>query len=234
MLYFNTPDPIQNSDSNKNYNPIFKSDDFLSITVMGPDAAAVIPFNLPVNALQSTNNGYTQGVPSPQGYLIDAEGYIDFPVIGKLKLGGLSRTDAIELIKKQLQVYVYNANIQIRILNFKVTVLGEVKNPGTFTIPNERLTLLEAIGLAGDLNITAKRKKVVVIRDIDGKKSETRIDLTSKTLFSSPVYYLNQNDVVYIEPNRAKMNSSVLNPANAGIIISAVSLMITVAAFLTR
>jgi polysaccharide export outer membrane protein len=113
-------------------------------------------------------------------------------------------------------------------------VLGEVKSPGTFNIPNERITLLEAIGLAGDLNITAKRKNVLVIRDIDGKKTETRIDLTSKALFSSPVYYLNQNDMVYIEPNRAKINSSVVNASNVGIVISVISLLVTMSVLFTR
>ncbi len=234
MVYFNTAEQITAADANKNYTPVFHTDDFLAITVTGLDLEAVQPFNLPISNLQSVNNGYTQGTPSPHGYLIDTEGNIDFPVIGKLKLGGLSRSEAIEYLKKQLQVYVYNASVQIRILNFKVTVLGEVKNPGTFNIPNERITLLEAIGLAGDLNITAKRKNILVIRDIDGKKTETRIDLTSKTLFSSPVYYLNQNDVVYVEPNRAKINSSVVNASNVGIVISIISLLTTMTVLLTR
>jgi polysaccharide export outer membrane protein len=106
-------------------------------------------------------------------------------------------------------------------------VLGEVRNPGTFTIPNERITLPEAIGIAGDLQITGIRNNVLVIRDIDGKKTETRVDLTKKDLFNSPVYYLQQNDVIYIEANRAKRNSSVVNTSNVSLVISVISLFVT-------
>ncbi len=201
---------------------------------MGMDAEAVKPFNLPVLLNNNVMNGYTNGNANPQGYLIDAEGNIDFPVLGKIKIAGLNRNEATELLKEKLKPYLKEVSILIRILNFKVTVLGEVRNPGSFNIPNERITLLEAIGIAGDLNITAVRKNVLVIRDENGKKTEYRVDLTKKGVFVSPVYYLNQNDVVYVQPNRAKINSSVINPANAGIVISAVSLIVSVLVLLSR
>lgn len=226
---------MNGNENNKNYNPVLKSDDLLSIIINGPDQEALKPF-----AFQMTNNvvssmgGYTQGTPTQPGFLIDHEGNLELPIIGKTKLAGLTRTEAVEALKEKLKPYLSNISIVIRIINFKVTVLGEVKNPGTFTIPNERITLPEALGIAGDLNITGLRKNVLVIRDVDGKKTEYRVDLTSKDLFASPVYYLNQNDLVYVEPNRAKINSSVINPANAGIVISAVSLIITVIALITR
>lgn len=234
LIYFNSKNAMASSEANKNYTPVLKSDDFISVNVMGLDEVAVKPFNLPVTVYNNAMSGYTSGVPSTQGYLIDAEGNIDFPVIGKIKLGGLNRNEATEVLKEKLKQYVNNPTVLIRILNFKVTVLGEVRNPGTFNIPNERITLLEAIGLSGDLNITAVRKNVLVVRDVDGKKTEYRVDLTAKDLFASPVYYLNQNDVVYVQPNRAKINSSVINPANAGIIISAVSLVISVIVLITK
>ncbi len=232
MIYFQ--DSMGNTDLNKNYTPILKTDDLLSITVTGIDMDAIKPFNLPIIQINSNQGGYAQGTPSPPGYLIDSEGNIDFPVVGKIKLAGLTRSAAIDLMKEQLKPYLNNPNIQVRILNFKVTVLGEVRNPGTFTIPNERVTLPEALGIAGDLLITGKRKNILVIRDVDGKKTETRIDLTSKQLFSSPVYYLNQNDVVYVEPNRAKINSSVINASNIGIVISIISLVTTIVVLLAR
>ncbi len=216
-------------------NPIFRKDDLLSITVMGMDPESVFPFNMPISQQYATNvGGYSQGAPTPPGYLIDGAGEIDFPVIGKIKLAGLTRTEAVELLKSKLSAYVAKPNVNIRILNFKVTVLGEVRNPGTFTIPNERVTLLEALGIAGDLLITGVRKNVLVIRDEDGKKTETRVDLTTTDIFNSPVYYLQQNDVVYVEPNRAKMNSSVVNAANVGIAVSVLSLLITMATLLSR
>jgi polysaccharide export outer membrane protein len=228
------------SEVNKNFIPVLKTDDLLSITVMGIDADAVKPFNLPVSLLNNNIVGsYTQGNPTPPGYLIDVLGNIDFPVIGKIKVGGLTRDAAVELIKQKLDnnkdsIYVKNPNVNIRILNYKVTVLGEVRNPGTFTIPNERITLPEALGIAGDLLITGVRKNVLVVRDIDGKKTETRVDLTSKKLFSSPVYYLTQNDIVYVEPNRARINSSVVNTSNISLVVSVISLLVTMAVLFTR
>ena len=223
-----------NTEINKSYNPVLRTDDVISITVLGLDDQAVKPFNLPVLNLPQTGGSYSQGFTTPPGYLIDSEGYIDFPVIGKIKLAGLTRGAAIEFLKEKLKTYLNNPTVLIRILNYKITVLGEVRNPGTFTIPNERITLLEALGIAGDLNITAVRKNVLIIRDVDGKKTETIIDLTSKELFSSPVYYLQQNDVVYVEPNRAKINSSVVNTSNISLVVSVISLLVTMAVLFTR
>lgn len=220
---------LSNTEANKNYTPTLKPDDVLSITVMSLDEIAAKPFNLPITTFNQNMGGYNQGAPSPPGYLIDADGNIDFPVIGKIKLGGLTRQAAIDLLKEQLKTYLNNPTIILRILNYKVTVLGEVRNPGTFTIPNERVTLLEAIGIAGDLQITALRKNVIVVRENEGKRTETLVDLTSKDLFSSPVYYLQQNDVVYVEPNRAKRNSSAINASNVSLVVSVISLLITVA-----
>ncbi len=234
LIYFQGSEAVSTSDANKNYTPILRTDDLLSINVMGVDADAVKPFNLPQQYAAQIVGGYMQGAPTPPGYLIDGDGNIDFPVLGKIKLGGLDRTAAAELLKVKLQAYVNNPSVLIRILNYKITVLGEVRNPGTFTIPNERISLPEALGISGDLLITAVRKNVLVIRDVDGKKTETRVDLTSKSLFSSPVYYLHQNDVVYVEPNRAKINSSVVNASNVGIAISVLSLLITMVTLLSR
>ena len=225
---------ISNSEANKNYSPVLHTDDILSINVNCLDLESAKPFNLPITNNNAMVGGYSQGVQPPPGYLIDLNGNIEFPVIGKIRLGGLTRAAAIDTLKGLLKPYIQNPNIQMRILNFKVTVLGEVRNPGTFTIPNERITLPEALGIAGDLLITGVRKNVIVIRDVDGKKTETKVDLTSKQLFSSPVYYLNQNDVVYVEPNRAKMNSSAINTSNVGIIISIISLITTIAVLLSR
>lgn len=223
-----------NTEINKSFNPVLRVDDIISITVMNIDEQSAKPFNLPINNVNQNMGGYTQGMPTPPGYLIDTDGNIEFPIIGKIKLAGLTRTAAVDLLKSELKTYLNNPTVLIRILNFKVTVLGDVRNPGTFTIPNERVTLLEAIGIAGDLQITGVRKNVLVIRDIDGKKTETRVDLTTKDLFSSPVFYLQQNDVVYIQPNRAKINSSVVNTANVSLAISVISIFVTMAVLFTR
>lgn len=234
MVYFSSAEAIKNAETNKTYTPVLRKDDLLSITISGADPEAVKPFNLPINSMNNNLANYTSGLPALTGYLVDGEGNIDMLVIGKVKLAGLNRMEATELIRERLKSYLNNPIVSIRIMNFKVTVLGEVKGPGTFTIPNERISLPEALGLAGDLNITARRKNVLVIRDVDGQKTEYRVDLTSKELFSSPVFYLNQNDIVYVEPNRARINSSAVNTANVGIIISVISLLTTIAVLISR
>lgn len=234
LVYFNSKEALSGEGVNKNYDPVLKTDDVLSITVLGIDPEAVRPFNIPVTTVNQNIGGYSQGAPTPQGYLIDPQGNIDFPVIGKIKIAGLSRSSAIDTLKACLKPYLNSPTILIRIINYKITVLGEVRNPGTFTIPNERVTLPEALGIAGDLLITGVRKNVLVIRDVDGKKTETRVNLSSKELFSSPVYYLAQNDVVYVEPNRAKINSSAVNTANISLVVSVVSLLVTMGVLLTR
>ena len=232
LIYFQGN--LTSNESNISSSPILRSDDLLSITIMGLDEEAAKPFNLPISNFNQNLGGYTQGAPSPPGYLIDRDGNIDFPVIGKIKLGGLTRGAAVDSLKERIKPYLSNPTVIVRILNYKVTILGEVRNPGSFTIPNERITLPEALGIAGDLTITGKRKNVLVVRDVEGKKTETRVDLTTKELFTSPVFYLQQNDVVYVEPNRAKINSSVVNPSNVSLVISIISLFVTMAVLFTR
>jgi polysaccharide export outer membrane protein len=213
--------------THSSYNPTIKSDDLLSILVMAHDEKSTAMFNLPLAIGNNLYGGYAMGAPTAPGYLVNSEGNVEFPVIGTIHLAGLTRTEAINLLKEKLASYIVNPTISLRILNFRITVLGEVKTPGTFTIPNERVTILEALGIAGDLLITGERHNVLVIRDEDGKRKEYRIDLTQESIFSSPVFYLQQNDVVYVEPNRAKRNSSVLNASNTGVVISSLSLVLT-------
>jgi len=225
LVYF------QNEISGKghtNYTPTFKADDFISIVVSGEDPEAVAAFNLPVTVgVGAASSGYTQGIPEKKGYLIDAHGNVQLPVLGNIQMAGLNRMDATVLIQEKLSAYINNPVVNIQILNFKITVLGEVGNPGTFKIPNERITILEAIGLAGDLQITGVRKNVLVIRDNNGEKEEYRVDLTGKELFNSPIYYLQQNDVVYVEPNAASRSNSTIWKTTGGVFISLTSLIIT-------
>lgn len=219
--------------ANVNYTPVFKADDFLAIDVTSLDAESVKPFILDVPIGGNQAPAYNNGIAAKSGYLIDGNGDIDFPMLGKIHLAGLNRIEATALLKSRLSEYISNPVVNIRIQNFKVTVLGDVRNPGSFNIPNERITLPEIIGVAGDLNITGLRNNILVIRDVNGVKTEYRVDLTSKAIFNSPVYYLAQNDVVYVEPNRAKRNSSLIS-STAGIFISVASLLITTINVLTK
>lgn len=234
MVYFQTGE-VDSSEVKFQYTPTFKPDDFLTITVLGSDPETSLPFNLPTTSGGAGNSsGYSNGNPALLGYLVDANGNINMPVIGFIHIGGMNRMDATQLISQKLSAYISNPVVNIQIQNFKITVLGEVKNPGTFKIPNERITILEAIGLAGDLKNTGIRNNVLVVREINGSKKEFRIDLTQKNVFSSPVYYLEQNDVVYVEPNYTARYESTMARVAAPIIISVTSLIVTTITLITR
>ena len=136
-------------------------------------------------------------------------------------------------LKGLLSAYIKNPTVNMRILNYKVTVQGEVNRPGTYPVQSERITLPEALSLAGDLTVYGKRSNILIIRETEGKVTTTRIDLTKPEFFNSQYYYLKQNDVVYVEPNKTKVNSSVIGP-NITVAISAISLLITIVALTTR
>lgn len=164
--------------------------------------------------------------PEPVDYLVDEAGEIDFPVIGKLKIEGLSPEELRLMLRNRLSEYLKDPIINIRLQNFTITVLGEVNRPGTYPVNGEQISILEALGFAGDLTIRGVRNNVLVIRDFNGTKVYTRIDLTSKNLVESPVYYLTQNDVVYVEPNKSGITASSLDQ-RASIAISIASVLIT-------
>ncbi len=141
-------------------------------------------------------------------YLVDASGNIEMPLIGSVDIAGATSQEAKEAIKQKLETYLVNPTVNLRIRNFKVTVLGEVKAPGVYTIPNEKITLIEAIGLAGDLTIFGKRINILIIREEGGERKFFKTDLRSKELFVSEYYYLHSNDIIYVEPGKGKIASA--------------------------
>lgn len=206
-------------DSNKSTTK-FKIDDLVSIHVSSLNPEASAPFNL----YRGESEG---GFRAEQvDYLVDQDGMIDFPVIGKIKIEGLSPDELRVLLREELSEYLKDPIINIRLRNFTITVLGQVNRPGTYPVNGEQITILEALGLAGDLALRGVRENVLVIRDFNGTKVYTRIDLTSKNMTKSPVYYLTQNDVVYVEPNKSGIKETSLG-ASTSITISIISLLIT-------
>lgn len=188
--------------------PRVKINDALIITVSGLDPEAVVPYNLPTVSYESPASSTVPTTSSFQYYTVDEQGYIDFPVLGKLYVVGLRQSEVISLIEGKLQGQVVNPIVTMRFLNARVTVLGEVKNPGTYTLNNGRMTLLEALGVAGDLTQYANRSNVLITRENNGKVEFARLDLRSEEVFTSPYFYLQQNDVVYVEPNQARSTSN--------------------------
>jgi polysaccharide export outer membrane protein len=234
VVYFREDDTASSTDTLQSvvFTTTYQANDLLSITVSAPDPETVKPFNLSTNDFLTKNaKGETSG--SQIGYLVDNSGNIDFPVLGRIRIAGLNREQAVSLIKNKLSEYVSQPTVNIQILNFNVTVLGDVQRPGTFRIDDERVSLLEALGYAEDLNITGVRRDVLIIREENGKKIEIRIDLTKKSFLNSPYYYLKQNDIVYVQPNKMKANSGIYG-TSASTWISLVSLILTSLFFISK
>lgn len=206
MIYFQDQDQISEDIAyHQNESLEIKPGDLLTIRVTASEQEAAQPFNL-VKAVISTDriNGSVQ----LESYMVSQKGEIDFPVIGRVKVEGLTAFELSDKIKESISEYVKDAIVNVRILNFKVSVLGEVKSPGTFTIEDDHLSLAQALGLAGDLTIYGRRDNILVMREVDGKKVTARLDLTDSRIVSSPFYSLKQNDVIYVEPKVAKVQSA--------------------------
>ncbi|MCK8480616.1 polysaccharide biosynthesis/export family protein [Psychroserpens algicola] len=231
IVYFQD-EPITNeslSQLDNKFEIRYKPNDILTIDVSAEVAESVSAFNLPVAAYDTSGGVNTQTNILRQTYLIDPDGNIEFPVLGTIKIGGLTRVEATKMLKEKIGEYVKEFIVNIRLINFTITVLGEVNRPGAYTIQDERVSLTEALGLAGDLTIYGKRNNIFLIREVDGQKKYAKYDLTSINVVNSPVYYLSQNDVIYVEPNNTRVKTSTYNP-NTGVLISAVSTLATIVA----
>lgn len=212
VVYFQESQNLEQIVSKNKQMTTYKVNDIIGIKVAAPDAETALPFNPGSSSISSESTTQNTSISSTRPtYLIDAAGMIEFPVLGELKVAGLTSVEVKEMIKEKLKVYINDPIVSVRLENFKVTILGEVNNPGPFNIANERITLLEAIGLAGDLGIKGKRTNITVIREQDDVQTVHKVDLTSKEIFNSPVYYLAQNDVVYVEPNESQIKTSKNN-----------------------
>ena len=203
-------DSVNQTFTSQKENYITKGD-LLSIFVNALDIQAVQAFNLPVANVQ--NLGARQvsaavGGGSLQGYWVDPEGNIDFPVLGKLHVEGMTTTMLKDTLTQLISRSVKDPIININFMNFFVTVLGEVKNPGRHAVNSQGLTIFDALGLAGDLTIYGKRNNVLVSREVDGKMEFARLNLNDQAIFASPYYHIRQNDVIYVEPNNARAMSS--------------------------
>lgn len=213
--------------------PKIQPDDLLSISVtsLNPEANAL--FNKGEMSSSGMGNsvsnfsitGNTSNI-YKEGYLVDKDGFIDFPVIGKICIGGLTKAEVKNKLVHELHEYLKEPIVNIRFLNYKVTVIGEVNRPSTFTIPSERINVLEALGMAGDMTAFGKRENVLIIREEGGVRKMTRVNLNNTDLVNSPYFYLQQNDVVYVEPHRARRAQASNDSRYIAIASSVVTLII--------
>lgn len=214
VAYFKNSDSVDLSQSQYLYDARIMPKDQLTITVSAEDDDAVIPFNMTVPTPYTANQRSTYSQAMLQTYLVDNKGNINFPIVGELHVGGLTKSEAEALVKEKIKPYMstnVNPIVTVRMTGYQISVLGEVTRPGTFTVSREKITILEALAQAGDLTIYGVRDNVKLIReDASGKKTIVEMNLNDANIINSPYYYLQQNDVVYVTPNKVKaQNSSV-------------------------
>ena len=206
--------------------------DMISIVVSSRNPELAMMFNLPVISYQAGSevvaNGGSQRL---LGYVVDNDGNIDFPVLGLVHAAGLTRWELAKEIKSRIidGNYIKDPVVTVEFMNFKISVMGEVTSPGTYNIEGDKITLLQALSLARDLTIFGRRDNVSVIREQGDERIIYQVDLRSASLFESPAYYLQQNDIVYVEPNKVRAGQSTINENN----IKSVSLWVSIGSFLT-
>jgi len=207
-----------------------KEDDILDITIQTADVSASSQVNDAAtnNSIAAPGSGQQRVV----GFVVDKEGEIELPVLGRIKVKGLTSYEARNLIRKKADEFFVDPTVQVRFVNFKVTVIGEVNRPSSYTMPSERVTILDAIGLAGDLTIYGKRENVLLIRETDTGKELIQFNLNDSQLFKSRYYYLKQNDIIYVEPSKGKIASA--ESARFSVIAIIASLLSTAALIITR
>lgn len=214
VAYFQNSSSVNLSESRVLYDARIMPKDILTITVSATDDEAAAPFNMTVATSFNATSRSTYSQPLLQNYLVDNNGNIDFPKLGSIHLGGLTKSEAEKLICNGIKPYMSEAEnpiVTVRMANYKISVLGEVTRPGMYTVGNEKISILEALAQAGDLTIYGVRNNVKLIReDASGEKAIHVLNLNDANLINSPYYYLQQNDIVYVEPNKVKaQNSSV-------------------------
>ena len=214
---------------------VIQPKDMLSIVVSSKNPELVVMFNLPVVSYQAgsevVTSSYSQRL---LGYVVDNDGFIDFPILGRLKVSGLTRWELSEMIKARLldEGYLTDCVVTVQFMNFKVSVIGEVNSPGTYTIEGDKVTVLQAISLARDLTIFGQRENVTVIRERNNERVMYQINLCDVSMFNSPAYYLQQNDIVYVEPSEIKARQSTTDDKGlrmTSIFVSGGSLLVSIA-----
>lgn len=205
--------------------------DKISVVVTGSDPNLAALYNLPIVSYQAGSSTGFGGSQQIQCYIVDDKGDIMMPVMGSVHVEGLTRPQIAELVKKKLidGGYIDDAVVNVDYGNLKISVLGEVGHPGKFAIERDKVTIFDALSMAGDLTITGKRDGVLVIREEKGQRSTYYMDLRSKSVFNSPAFYLQQNDVVYVQPNKMRAGQSTINENS----LQSASMWVTISSFLT-
>jgi polysaccharide export outer membrane protein len=220
-------DSVVIQESIDNYSVLkIQKEDILAITVSSLNSEASVIFNMGnTSSIQGNPTSNVNPAVTANGFKVDESGEIQLPLVGSLKVQGLSTSQARMLIQNSLITFLKEPVVSLRLVNFKVSILGDVARPGVYPVQNERTSIAEALGMAGDLTITAVRDNILLVREVDGTRMYTRINLQKKATFNSPYYYLQNNDVLYVQPGNAKYASVDSNYRNVSILLSALSVI---------
>jgi polysaccharide export outer membrane protein len=237
IAYVQNSDTVSLAASQVLYDARIMPKDILNITVTTTNPEAAVPFNMTVPTAISINTRTSTSQPMLQNFLVDNEGNVDYPVVGKVHLGGLTKSEAEKLIHDKITPFMNSSEnpiVNVRMNNYKVSVLGEVGRPGMFTVSNEKINIFEALAQAGDLTIYGKRDNVKLIRENENGRKEVHVlNLNDANVINSPYYYLQQNDIVYVEPNKVKAQNSNIGSMTT-LWLSATSILISVASLLVN
>ena len=229
LTYLHDADASKVDSINAKYSPrtehVIRPGDALTVFVSALDKEAVAPYNLPTVIYAAPGSNQVQTTPMLQYYVVDEAGYIEMPVLGKLQVGGLSRPEAEEEIRKVLSQQVIDPTVRVSVVGAKVSVLGEVNRPSQVSMPSGRMTIFDALAAAGDLTPYGRRDNVLITREVDGKLELARLNLGNADIYTSPYYFLQQNDVVYVSPNKVR----AIGSTNSGLWLSVVSTALSAA-----
>lgn len=236
MAYFADAERFKEQPILQTYENKIQKDDLLSITVTSKSPELTIPFNTPPSYNVTSPAMPRQTDAAPVGYLVNSEGDIVFPILGKIHVAGLTNIELANLIQSLIidGGYINDPIVTVKLLNYKIYIMGEVKLPGVKKIETERVTIMEALSMAGDLTIFGKRNNISIIREVNGVREIASIDVSNKTIFDSPYYYLQPNDVIYVEPNQKQKRQSVNSPYVLPTVVSALSMLASVLNIILR
>lgn len=223
IIYFQDIDDVELAPLTNEFEAVIKKDDRLTIVVSGPDKSVTAPYNLTLSELGNGVSSSTDPERSTLSYLVDSEGNIDFPTLGKIHVEGMTRNELVEYLTNEIGKDVKDPIVYISFRNYKITVLGEVRSPGTYVIDSEKINILQALGKAGDLNLTAQRDGIILIREEAGQQKHYKIDLKDSHVLDSPYFYLQQNDVLYIPPSPTRVATATTATGIWSVILSSVT-----------
>lgn len=226
IVYLQNIDEVKLKQLTAQYEARIKKDDLLSIVVSGPDKQVVMPYNLTLNDVNVS--GATDPERSTLSYLVDSKGEINFPILGRIKVEGMTRSELVNYLTAEISKDVKDPIVYVAFKNYKVTVLGEVRAPGTYTMDSERINIFQALGQAGDMLLTADRDEMILIREVDGVPTYHKIDLRDAGVFNSEAYFMQQNDILYVRPSAQRVAAATTATGIWTAVLSSITTIVSV------